>query len=84
MFNTIIDYDVILGLKNNISFIVTLVSYCIYKEWLLLSLDGKSRKECMNFNLYKSELLLRLEIFRKCNKFNLIELDQLESVINNV
>ena len=85
VFNTTIDYDVILGLKNQtISFIVTLVSFCVYKEWLLCSLDGKSRKQCMNWSFYRSELLLRLDIYNKCNNVSILEITQLEQLIKRL
>jgi len=84
LYNTNIDYDVILGLKDNhnIHFIVTVISYCIYKEWLLLSLESKNRRNCINLDFFKKEFKLRLEIYKQCTNIDMLERNQLESLVN--
>jgi len=85
LFSLSIDYNVILGINNHdISFIVSILSYCIYKEWLILSLENKSRRDCLNFNFYKSELSLRLEIYKYCQRYKSEELEQIEYVISAI
>ena len=83
-----IDHSVILGLNNeqstNIDFIVTLICFLIYKEWLLLSLDNKYRRNCINLDFYKCELELRLEIYKHCSRFHEEELHQIELLINSL
>ena len=51
--------------SNNI--VITLVSFLIYKDWLLHSLESKKRPTLFNMELFKSELLLRMKIYEKCN-----------------
>ena len=84
----VIDYSVILGLNNkqptNIDLIVTLICFLIYKEWLLLSLDNKYRRNCINLDFYKCELELRLEIYKHCSRFHEEELHQIELLINGL
>jgi hypothetical protein len=56
----VIDYSVILGINNmqssNIDFIITLICFVIYKEWLLLSQEYKCRRNCIKLDFYKGEL----------------------------
>ena len=51
--------------SNNI--VITLVSFLIYKDWLLHSLDNKKRPTLFNMELFKSELQLGIKIYEKCN-----------------
>ena len=51
--------------SNNI--VITLVSFLIYKDWLLHSLESKKRPTLFNMELFKSELQLRTKIYEKCN-----------------
>ena len=47
--------------------VITLVSFLIYKDWLLHSLESKKRPTLFNMELFKSELQLRIKIYEKCN-----------------
>ena len=47
--------------SNNI--VITLVSFLIYKDWLLHSLESKKRPTLFNMELFKSELQLRMKIY---------------------
>ena len=51
--------------SNNI--VITLVSFLIYKDWLLHSLESKKRPILYNMELFKFELQLRMKIYKKCN-----------------
>jgi len=84
IYNVTIDYNVILGIRSNhdINCIVTMMSYFIYKEWLLLSLENRSRRNCTNLNFYKCELALRLEIYKQCENFDIEELNKIECMVS--
>jgi hypothetical protein len=69
VFNIQITYEQILGLdrlfvKNEIT---TLVSFLIYKEWLLMSLENKKRSLPFCTHNFKYELKLRFDIYKQCN-----------------
>ena len=65
-----VDFKTILGCKRDIinEYILTLVSFVIYKEWLLLSLENKCRHNCINMKHFQHELNLRLCIYSVCKK----------------
>lgn len=65
-------FRTIIGLDNACkeNCIVTLISFIIYKEWLLLSLQNKCRNRNIVLSFYKSELLTRLRIYEKCKRFD--------------
>ena len=64
-----VDYYQILRLDREFRYdaIVTIVCFLIYKEWLLLSLDSKSRNSAMVLDWYKYELKVRMDIYKQCN-----------------
>ena len=47
--------------------VLTLMSFLVYKECLLLSLEGKKRSNNTMIQFYKSELELRLRIYGQCS-----------------
>ena len=47
--------------------LLTLLSFLIYKEWLLKSLDRKLRNQELQLSFYKYEVDLRLKIYKNCN-----------------
>ena len=51
--------------NNNI--VITIVSFLIYKDWLLHSLDNKKKPTLFNMGVVKSELQLQLKIYETCN-----------------
>ena len=63
VFGIQITYRQILGTDQNFHYnsIVTLVSFLIYKEWLVHSMDGEKRHVMVQFNYFKNELSLRLK-----------------------
>ena len=52
--------------NQNLEHIITLTCFLIYKEWLLLSLDGKIRNGILNASFYSNELSLRQKIYLNC------------------
>ena len=61
-----ITFDKILGIEECYSQdrILTLISFLIYKKWLLLSLDNKKRHSNIKFDIYINELDLRHKIYK--------------------
>ena len=58
--------NIVCGIENissDICNIVTLLSFLLYKEWLLCSLESKSRSIKFPFQLYIYELSLRKNIY---------------------
>ena len=72
-----ITFDKILGIEECYSQnrILTLISFLIYKEWLLLSLDNKKRHGNIKFDIYKNELELRLKIYEASHCYDPYELN---------
>ena len=56
--------------------IVTLISFLIYKEWLLYSLADKHRHSCIDVTLYKNELIMRVKIYKLCKSIDKEFVDQ--------
>ena len=63
-----LSFEQILGLDPLFEYdaIATIISFLIYKEWLLLSLENKQRSDNLNQMHFKSELQLRVEIYKLC------------------
>ena len=63
-----VNFKQILGLDEMFSLtaIMTIVSFFIYKEWLLLSLKDKKRIPVIALSCFKNELNLRNQIYEKC------------------
>ena len=55
----------------------TLMSFLIYKEWLVLSLQGKKRQKRVCFDYFKSELALRAQIYRLCSSVDHMHVDNI-------
>ena len=59
----------ILGVNNSCRepYVLTLVSFLVYKEWLLLSLKNNLRNNriILDYMYYKQELLLSLNIYER-------------------
>ena len=57
----------------------------MYKEWLVLSLENKSRSSSIVLQYFKEELLsTRLKIYELCTKFTIKEKMTLEALIENL
>ena len=72
MFDINVSFETILGVDDFCEYdnILTLVYFLIYKEWQVLFLENKSRKSNIMLQYFKDELITRLKIYEKCNKFN--------------
>ena len=84
--NIRVSFEVILGVhdSNDYDNLMTVVSFLIYKEWLILSLDNKSRSRNIVLQHFKEELLTRLKIYELCTKVSIKEKMNLEALINNL
>ena len=58
---------VIVGVKGNniVSFILSLIAFLIYKDWLLNSLSNKGRKENLSLCMFKQDLNYRSLVYRQ-------------------
>ena len=83
-FHLNISYPQLLGLDTNFIFndIVTLISFLIYKEWLVLSLQNKSRNKTMAIEYFKNELLLRTKIYSLCKTIQNVRIDDIMQLIS--
>ena len=60
--------DIILSVHDdNHNFVLSLIAYLIYKEWLINSLSDKSRENNPSLRLFKGDLIYKREIYRHCN-----------------
>ena len=86
VFGINIDYYQILGLDREFRYdaIVTIVCFLIYKEWLLLSLDSKSRSSAIVLDWYKYELKVRMDIYKQCNCIDSQHVENLQELIMNL
>ena len=84
--NIRVSFEVILGVhdSNDYDNLMTVVSFLIYKEWLILSLDNKSKSRNMVLQHFKEELLTRLKIYELCTKVSIKEKMNLEALIDNL
>ena len=83
-----VSFHVILGVHGSSDYdnLITLVSFLIYKEWLVLSLENKSRSSSIVLQqaYFKEELSTRLKIYELCTKFTIKEKMNLEALIENL
>ena len=75
VFDIIISFESILGVDN----IVTLVSFLIYKEWLVLSLENKSRRSINTLQYFRNELSTRMTIYDLSKKLSVKEIVNIEA-----
>ena len=55
------------GSKLKCNTIITLITFLIYKEWLLLSLEKTHRTSPININFFKNELTRHATIYKLCS-----------------
>ena len=86
VFNTDITYRRILGIAEDFDYDrrATILCFLIYKEWLLLSLEGKKRNSVTALEYFKCELTLRQRIYEKCECIKLVHKNNLRSLIENI
>ena len=81
-----ITFDKILGTEecHSQDHILTLISFLVYKEWLLFSLADKKRYNNIMLDVYKNELALRLKIYEACSCYNLYENEYINLLIDRL
>ena len=80
-----LSFEIILGIENTDEndYLLTLISFLIYKDWQLSSLCNKSRPQNPILHWYKQELNVRLNIYKRCTKFKIEHLDRLRDLIES-
>lgn len=63
--------EIILGdiISEDLNIVISIVVYMIYKEWLMLSLNGKQRQAIPNLRYFVTEMKWYLKIYGKVEKF---------------
>ena len=86
IFNISVSFEMLLGVGTDKDYnvILTIMSFLIYKEWLLVSLEFKHRCSPLILTQYKAELKLRFDVYKGCKRYGEDELSQLETLINNL
>ena len=81
-----ITFDKILGTEecHSQDRIVTLISFLVYKQWLLFSLADKKRYNNIMLDVYKNELALRLKIYEACSCYNPYENEYINLLIDRL
>ena len=64
--------------------ILMLISFLVYKEWLLFSLADKERYSNIMLDAYKNELVLRLKINEACSYCNPYEIEYISLLIDQL
>ena len=79
--NITMSFPIIVGLAScNYDYVVSDVSFLIYKEWLLSSLENKRRNTPANVQNFKVEMMLRAKIYRSCKIIREEHIAMLENV----
>ena len=81
-----LDFNMILGIRDNCEhpYVLTLVSFLIYKEWLVVSLENKFRGDEIVLEVFKQELILHQKIYENCEIYSYIELYVMERLIDKL
>ena len=84
--DTKLNFDLILGINNSCKepYVLTLVSFLVYNEWLMLSLENKFRNNRIVLEYYKHELVLHLKIYERSGKYSISELLVIERSIEKL
>ena len=79
----IISFESILQVDDNSDCdnIITSVSFLIWKQWIILSLENKSRSNVTTLKYFKDELSTCLRIYDMCKKFSAKEIFNIEALI---
>ena len=85
-FDVRVNFDTIVGIHNDVcpDFLITLLSFLIYKEWLIHSLDNQCRSNNIIFDFYKQELCLRIKIYNLCTEILPTDLESVETFANTL
>jgi hypothetical protein len=81
-----IDYrDIVCGINDkDVHYVITIIAFLLYKEWLLESLNNKSREQSFPIHFFISELRLRQAIYNKNKTYLFLEplIDHLETFLS--
>ena len=82
IFNTNVTYKLLLGINQSFELnnVLTLVSFLIYKDWLLHSLENKHRRTPIALEYFRAEFQLRVNIYKKSSiikEHHIIRLERL-------
>ena len=58
----------------------SIISFFIYKEWLLLTLKDKKQNPAIALSYFKNELNLRIQIYEKCTNINTDYIESLKDL----
>ena len=77
-----VNFRQILGLDEMFSLtaITIIISFVIYKEWLLLSLKGMKQNPVIALSYFKNELNLRIQLHKKCRNINIDYIQSLKDL----
>ena len=83
VFEVEINFERILGLDEQFEHddIITIVSFLIYKDWLLPSLQNKDRNSVIALSFFIAELTLRQQIYEKCRSIKAAHIDKIKNLI---
>ena len=62
----------------------TIISFLIYKDWLLPSLQNKDRNSVIALSYSKAELTLRQRIYEECRSIEAAHIDKMKKLITNL
>ena len=83
VFEVDINFKCILGLDEQCEHddIITILSFLIYKDWLLPSLQNKNRNSTIALSYFKAELTLPQQIYEKCRSIKAAHIDKMKNLI---
>lgn len=66
-----VSFPIVLGADTDFKYnrLCTLIAFLIYKEWVILSIEDKSRTSPLSLAHFRSELNLRVKIYERCTGF---------------
>ena len=81
-----ISFGKVLGTEdcNDYDHVLTLISFLIYKKWLLLSLEGKTRQRNISLEFYKHEIELRRKIYELCAKYDIWDIQYMNILLDHI
>ena len=86
VFEVDINFKHILGLDEQFEHndIITIISFLIYKDWLMPSLQNKDRNSVIALSYFKAELTLRQRIYEECRSIEAAHIDKMKKLIANL
>ena len=59
-----------LDLADDLNYVISIVCYCIYKEWLICSFEQNQRKRVPSLRNFKNDMLFRKQVYENMHKNN--------------